>query len=373
MRFARIPFHTREKQRLREMVDNDRVPHALLIEGPEGTGKLSLARAYVQYLHCTARIDGEPCGKCPACLQHESYNHIDTHFTFPVIKREGGKPTLSDDYISEFRDFLESGPFASFDKWQALLKQEKQPMIYVDEASEVLRFTGFTSHASQHKVVLIWLPERFHESTANKLLKLIEEPNDNVKIVMVSNNPQAILPTVYSRLQRISVPRYTEEEVAEWLAGYQSVAPDSAAVAARLSGGNMAAALDLVSTGGDNDMRLEAFIILMRLAYQRKVIDLRAWANDLATRGREPVIAFFDYASRMLRENYIYALHDSRLNCMTDKENAFSRNFSPFVNERNVEELMLVFDKASRDVAGNVSAKIVCFDVAVKVILLLTR
>lgn len=373
MKFADIPFHAKEKQRLRDMVDGDRVPHALLLEGPEGTGKLALARAYAQYLHCTDRKDGEPCGKCPACLQHESFNHIDTHFTFPVIKREGGKPTLSDDYISEFRDFLQGGIFAGFERWLDTLKQEKQPMIYVDEATEVLRFAGFTSHASQNKVVIIWLPERFHESTANKLLKLIEEPNDNVKLVMVSNNPQAILPTVYSRLQRITVPRYTEEEVTLWLHEQQGIAADGARVVARLSNGNMATALDLLSASGDNDARLAAFISLMRLAYQRKVIDLRAWANEIATQGREQVIAFFNYCSRMLRENYIYALRDPRLTCMTDAEEAFSKNFSPFVNERNVEELMQVFDSAARDVAGNVSAKIVCFDTAVKVILLLTR
>ncbi|MDE6498218.1 MAG: DNA polymerase III subunit delta [Muribaculaceae bacterium] len=373
MRFADIPFHAKEKQRLIDMVDNGMVPHALLIQGPEGAGKLSLARAYVQYLHCTSRVNGEPCGQCPACLQHESFNHIDTHFTFPVIKREGGRPTLSDDYISEFRDFLSTGVFSSFERWQSMLKQEKQALIYVDEATEVLRFAGFTSHASQNKVVIIWLPERFHESTANKLLKLIEEPNDNVKIVMVSNNPQGILPTVYSRLQRVEIPRYTEEEVSSWLSGRQSVEEDAARAVARLSAGNMSAALDLVSTSGENDTRLATFISLMRLAYLRKVIDLRAWANDLAALGREQVIGFFNYASRMLRENYIYALMDPRLNCMTDKEETFSRNFSPYVNERNVEELMQVFDHASRDVAGNVSAKIVCFDTAVKVILLLTR
>lgn len=375
MRFADIPFHDDIKQRLRDMVDTDRVPHALLLEGPAGSGKFSLARAFVQYLHCTDRQNGEPCGCCPACLQHQGFNHIDTVYSYPVVKREGSSSApLSADYAEEFRDFVSESPFMNFELWlEKLNKNNAQPLIYVEEGTELLRRLGFTAHAARFKVVLMWLPERLKEETANKLLKLIEEPADDTRIVMVSNNPSAILPTIYSRLQRITVPRYDDAEVASWLATAKGLSQNDAVSVAALAEGNINRAEGLTGASVRGKSNLENFISLMRLAYQRKIIELRPWANNLAAEGRESVMAFFEYASRMLRENFVYALHVGRLQCLNNEEDAFSRNFSPFVNERNVEDLMKVFDDARIDVAANANAKIVCFDVAIKVILLLKR
>lgn len=88
MKFADIPYHEHAKERLRSMIDSDRIPHALLIEGPAGIGKFALARAAAQYIHCENRSGGDSCGVCPSCLQHQSFNHIDTHFAFPIIKKK---------------------------------------------------------------------------------------------------------------------------------------------------------------------------------------------------------------------------------------------------------------------------------------------
>lgn len=373
MRFADIPFHDDVKQRLREMVDADRLPHALLLEGPSGCGKFMLARALVQYLHCQNRNGGEPCGQCPACLQHQSFNHIDTLFSFPVVKKSGST-ALSADYNDVFCDFLSESPFMDFDTWLMMLDNiNAQPQIYVEEGAELLRRLGFTAHGSRYKVVLMWLPERLKEETANKLLKLVEEPSDDTKFIMVSNNSREILPTIYSRTQRISVRRYDDAEIASWLTAQKGIGADDAAAIARLAGGSINRANALLGASKRSKANFDYFVSLMRLAYQRKVSDLRAWSTDLAKEGREGVMSFFEYAARMLRENFIYALGVGTLNCLNAEENSFSSRFSPFVNERNVEELMDVFDKARIDIAANANAKIVCFDVAIKVILLLKR
>ncbi len=353
------------------MVDDDRVPHALLLEGPAGAGKFSLARAMVQYLHCENRHAGEPCGKCPACVQHQTFNHIDTLFSFPVVKK--GNTALSADYMDVFCDFISESPFMDFERWLSMLDNiNAQPLIYVEEGAELLRRLNFTAHGSRYKAVLLWMPERLKEETANKLLKLIEEPADDTKFIMVSNNPQAVLPTIYSRTQRIRVRRYEDSEVAAWLHS-RAVNDEAAESIARLACGNLNRALSILGSSRRDKANLDYFINLMRLAYQRKVSELRLWSNELAGEGREPVMGFYEYAVRMLRENYIYALHVGDLSLMTQEEKAFNRNFSPFVNERNIEDLMGVFDKARIDVAANANAKIVCFDVAIKVILLLKR
>lgn len=372
MRFADIPFHEDVKERLRAMVDADHVPHALLLEGPAGAGKFALARAMTQYLHCDNRHDGEPCGCCPACVQHQTFNHIDTLFSFPVVKK--GKTALSADYADVFRDFMEEAPFMDFDRWLVRLDNiNAQPLIYVEEGMELLRRLNFTGHGSRYKVVLMWLPERLKEETANKLLKLIEEPADDTKFIMVSNYPRGILPTIYSRTQRVEVRRYDDTEIARWLASEHGVSAEAAREIARLSGGNLNTALAQMGNSHRSKQYLGYFVRLMRLAYQRKIVDLRGWGNELAAEGREPIMGFYEYAVRMLRENYVYALRVGSLNAMNAEEEAFSRNFSPFVNERNIEDLMRVFDDARTDIAANANAKLVCFDVALKVILLLKR
>lgn len=215
MRFADIPGHEEVKARLREMVDTDRIPHALLLEGPAGSGKFALARALAAYIHCTDRTpDGDSCGKCPSCRQHQAFNHIDTLYSFPVVKKSG-KPAVSDDYAELFHEFMQKYPYMDIDRWlESLDNINAQPQIYVEEGNELLRRLSYMARQSKYKVVLLWLPERFKEETANKLLKLVEEPFADTIFIMVSNNSRGILPTIYSRTQRIMVKRYDSDEIA---------------------------------------------------------------------------------------------------------------------------------------------------------------
>ena len=218
MRFADIPGHDDVKKRLREMADSGRIPHALLLEGPAGAGKFALARAFAQYIHCTARTpEGDSCGKCPSCLQHQAFNHIDTVYSFPVVKKNS-KPTISDDYADVFREFMGKYPYMDFDRWlEALDNINAQPQIFVEEGNELLRRLTFMARQARFKVVLLWLPERMKEETANKLLKLVEEPFGDTIFLMVSNNARRILPTIYSRTQRVNVRRYDDDELASIL------------------------------------------------------------------------------------------------------------------------------------------------------------
>lgn len=371
MKFSDIPGHEDIKLRLREMADSGRLPHALLLEGPSGTAKFMLARAFAQYIHCENPHDGDSCGECPSCRQHETYNHIDTIFSFPVIKKSG-KPTVSADYFNEFKDFMNESPFMNTDLWVTYLDAgNTQPKIYVDEGAELTRRLNFKAHQSRYKIVLLWQPEKMNEDTANKMLKLIEEPHADTIFVMVSNDPRRILPTIYSRTQRISVLRYDDSEVTDYLCDHMSVDRQAAMSVTRLASGSINEAISLVSVSKIRKVFLDLFIELMRKAYQRKIGLLRQWSVDVAALGREQAMAFLDYCSRMMRENFILNLHIDGLNYLTPEENAFSVNFSRFINERNVLKLVKAVDDARIDIAGNANAKIVFFDLAIKTILLL--
>lgn len=373
MKFNDIISHESVKERLRNMVDSDTIPHAILFEGQSGIGKMALARAFAQYIHCENRHDGDSCGMCPSCMQHASFNHIDTHYVFPVVKKaSSSKGVVSDDYIEEWREYLTENKYMDFQKWLlALNNANAKPVIYVDESVELIRKLSYTSHFAQYKIVILWLPEKMNEQCANKLLKLIEEPHSDTLFIMVSNNPTEILPTIYSRAQRISLKRLSDNNIAQYLIENYSVDLQDALAIAHISEGNIITADNTITLAEENQKFLDLFIQLMRLAYQRKIKDLKAWSADVAGMGREQEMRFLEYCQRLIRENFIYNINEPQLIYLNHKEVQFSRNFARFITERNVIKLIEVFNKALTDILGNANAGIVLFDMAIKVILLL--
>lgn len=372
MKFSDIIAHDSAKRRLKSFVDSDRIPHAILIEGPEGIGKFALARAFAQYVHCENPHNGDSCGMCPSCIQHQSFNHIDTHFIFPVVKRKGRTTAISDDYIEEWREFLSENPYMDFEKWlEALDNINAQPQIYVDESADLIHKLNFTSHKAKYKIVLLWLPERMKIECANKLLKLIEEPHNDTLFVLVSNDAKQILPTIYSRTQRIEMLRLGTHDVASYLTKKHAIDDATANSIAYLSEGNINKAEKELNLTKESLRFFSLFVELMRLAYQRKIHDLKRWSVDVSSLGREQEIKFLAYCQRLIRENFIYNLNVKGLNYMNNEESQFSVNFAKFITERNVEKLISVLNKAQSDIAGNANAKIVFFDLSVKVILLL--
>ena len=376
MKFADLTGNQQAIDHLRRMVDEDRLPHAIVIEGPEGSGKLMLARALAQYIHCENRTPGgDSCGVCASCLQHGHHSHVDVHFSFPMLKRGNKKTddTESEDWIEEWREFLDESPYADMEVWLSKLGNiNGQPVIYKGEADALRRALAFTARASRYKIAVIWLPERLNDSAANKLLKLVEEPFADTRIIMVSNNPKEILPTIYSRLQRIAVRRLPDTDTVRVLtAARHGLSETDALAVAHVAEGNVNLAMKL--TGVDGGENLQRFISLMRMAYRRDIAALRCWAIDMHGIGREAQIDFLTYCSRMFRENFIANLGNPAINYMTVDESAFSRNFSRFITPANVIALTAETDRAARDIAANSSARIVFFDLAIKIVLLIKQ
>ncbi|MCM1449004.1 MAG: hypothetical protein NC082_01540 [Clostridiales bacterium] len=371
MKFSDIPGHEGVKQRLRVLAETDRVPHALLIHGRAGVGKMMMARAFAQYLHCTNRQDGDSCGCCPACLQHQSFNNIDTHFSFPVLKRKS--ETVSDDEIDNWRHFLTDSPYMDFSKWLSLLDNiNGQPLIYVEESADIMRRMNVTSHAGR-QIVIMWLPERMMPECANKLLKLIEEPQGDSMFILVSNDAESILPTIFSRTQRVEMLRLSDADVAAYVESRYGINHNDALAIAHLADGSMLEADYRATNIKQQRQFLDMFMSLMRLAYQKRVSELRTWANEVAALGRMGAIEFLSYCLDQIRENFIYHLHVPQLNYLTVDENAFAAKFHTFINERNVLELTSRIEQSIRDIRANGNGKIIMYELAVRVIMLLRR
>ena len=218
MQFKDIIGQESIKQRLRQSVKEQRIPHAQLLYGEPGIGKLQLAIAYAQYLACPNRTEEDSCGVCPSCLQYQKLQHPDLHFAFPIYKEKSNRDSVCNDFMGQFREIVLQKGYFSLNDWYAHIGAEtKQGVIYEAESSEILRKLSLKAFGNGFKTMIIWLPEKMHNACANKLLKIIEEPPEGTLFLLVSEDPSLLLPTILSRTQQFKVPRLEEKTITKEL------------------------------------------------------------------------------------------------------------------------------------------------------------
>ncbi len=398
MQFTDIIGQESVKRRLIDDVQQGRVPHALMLCGKEGSGALPLAVAMAQYLLCTgkdpqaAQADmfgsasmfadetpaapseplDHPCGHCPSCLMAEKLQHPDLHFIFPIYKRQSGKASLCEDFGQEWRELLLSQPYMGYAEWmQASGATNQQLMIYESESDAIASKLALKSSQGGYKVCIVWLPEKMNAVCANKMLKLLEEPPSETVFLMVSEQPDLLLQTIRSRTQIIEVPALPQSDIEQTLVARYGILPAEAHRIAHTADGSMTAALRAITDQDDNEEYFDLFVSLMRLSYMRRVKEMKQWSEQVASLGRERQKSMLRYCQHMVRENFIYNFHRDSLNYMSSAESDFAVRFAPFINERNVIGIMDELQLAQRDIEQNASAKIVFFDFALKMIVLI--
>ena len=366
MRFADIIGQDDLKRHLAQSVDAGRVSHAQLFTGLSGSGALALAVAYVQYLCCRHRRDGDSCGECPDCKQIASLAHPDLHLVFPVNKqgKKSGEVMRSDEFLPLFRTlFDERGGYVSPQDWYDRLDLGKtlKGMIAAREADEIIRKLSFKSFEADYKMMLIWLPEAMNEEAANKILKILEEPWERTLFILVSEQPDRLLPTIISRTQEVCVPRIAPDVLARVAAERGVSDPLQARNMARLAGGDLLELNHLVA-GESDALRKENFDLfcgLMRLSYNDKHLELVSWAEDAAQLSREQQRAFLRDAARLLRESYMLHAGIREISYLWGEELAFCSKFAPFVGSQNIEPLIVEIESASAQIAQNGNPTIV--------------
>lgn len=367
MKFQEITGHKDIIESLRGLVDEGQIPHAMLFSGISGVGKMRVARAFAQYLHCKNRQGGDACGKCPSCLQHQKHNNPDLHFIYPIVKKDGA--LISKDLIEPWREMLDENSYMPPEKWNDLIKAgNSQPVIYVDESEEIINRASLSAFQEDFKIFIIWQPEKMRIEAANKLLKMIEEPFEDTVFILVSNNESRILPTILSRTRRYNFKPLSEIELQSLLLN-KGVEKEMAKDAARIAGGSLQKADEIACHPEELIEFSDLFKEIMRAAYALKAKNLKELSETAAAFGREKLGRFLSYSSRMIRENYIYNYNLPSLNMMTKDEADFSTRFAPFIHDGNVESLSEEIGRAATDIERNGNAKIVMFDL----MLLLSR
>jgi DNA polymerase-3 subunit delta' len=370
MTFNEIIGQEEVQERLLQMVGEGRLPHAIMLCGPQGVGKKALAIAFACHL----------LTKSSEVLESmlRKLEHPDLHFTYPTIKLPSmgadHKP-VSDDFASEWHELLMgNGPYFTMDEWMTAMGGEnQQAIITAGESDALVRKLTLKSSQGGYKVNVIWLPERMNIECANKLLKLIEEPPQQTVFLMVCEEPDKLLETIRSRVQRIDVKRLPAETIRQALVEKRGISEEAAQRISRMAGGSWLSALQMLQVGTENEQFLDLYISLMRLAYQRKIRDLRKWSEVLASFGREKQKRFLEFFLRMTRECFMYNFQQQEIVYMTQQEEDFARNFARFVNEANILPIYDLTNRAIRDIGQNANAKIVFFDFTLQIIVLLLQ
>ena len=373
--------------RLMQMVEENRIPHALLFCGPRGCGKMATALAFASYLMgerdeanlAPGESLSDELRRAKAMLK--KWEHPDLHFTYPTIKTSDmpsdHKP-VSDDFATQWREMLAKGPYFQIDEWMRRIGKtdtdlNKQAIITAEEADDISHKLNFKSVMGGYKVSLIWLPERMNLPSANKILKLLEEPPSKTFFIMVSEEPELLLETIRSRTQRIDFKKIATQELEQALIERRGLDRDTAHRMARIANGNWNKALEELNAGNENQQFLDLFIMLMRLAYMRKIHDLKKWCDIVAAFNREKQKRMLDYFTHMLRESFMYNFHQEELVYMTQEEENFAKNFARFINEANIIDIFHLFDECKAMINQNANAKIIFFDMVLNIIVMLIR
>ncbi len=375
MQFKEVVGHKYIKEKLIYTVKENRVSHAQLFLGPEGSGNLALAIAYAQYLSCDNKQENDSCGVCPSCLKYKKLVHPDLHFVYPVATSKSvKKDPVSDDYIEQWRETIIENPYINQNRWYEIIDVEnKQGIINKNESVEILRKLNLKTFESDYKIMIIWLPEKMNAYAANKLLKLIEEPPEKTLFLLVSENSELIIPTILSRTQLIKIPKIDQESMLSALTDQLGLDPQKANDIVHLANGNFFEAQNILYKTDEEHYNFEQFTTLMRLSYQRKIIDLIEWVDEISRLGREKQKGFLIYSLRLIRENFMLNIQNKDMVYLTQKEFAFSEKFSQFINQENINQLYQVLNRAHADIEMNAYNKIVFLDMALQVVKLIRK
>ena len=362
------------KKSLLQSVKDNRVSHAQLFAGPDGSGNLALALAYAQYVSCQNKQEGDSCGECPSCKKYHKLIHPDLHFVFPVVKTPKFKDPVSDNFLEEWRTMVKRTAYFDLDQWFTFIGAENaQGLIYSNESEEIIRKLNLKSFEAEFKVMIIWMPEKMHVACANKLLKMIEEPPNKTLFLLVSENEESLITTIRSRCQLVKFPSIDNVSMKTALTAIPETENANIENIVHLSRGNYRKALELLQPDEASVFTLERFKELMRYSYGRKFLELFTWSNTMSGIGREKQKSFLLYGMNLLRENFISNLKNNALIFMADDEAEFSKRFAPFINERNIIQLRELFEEGFSHISMNGNPRIIFTDIAFKVTKLIRK
>ena len=394
MQFSEIIGQNSVKKQLAELVTHNRLSHALMFLGKEGSGALPLAMAFAQYLVCNSSGFSKPnkaeislfgdepipaeqvndkidsCGTCPSCSKANELVHPDIHFSYPVVTKKPGSPPLSTDYIVEWREFISQYPYGNVYDWlQFIGAENKQGNITAHECNDIIRRLSLKSFETGYKILIMWMPEYLGKE-GNKLLKLIEEPPPDTLFILVAENESQVLSTILSRCQLIKIPALETADVDNALVQRAKLPPEKARQIANTSQGNYREALQLVQHAEEdfNSLLREWMnaIVKNQVVAQVKVIE------EVARIGREKQKQFLKYFSQILEQSVRLEISNQELkqklsSSLTTSELDFAERMNKIMQLEQKEAIAEELDTAAYHIERNANARILFHALTIKI------
>lgn len=381
------------KQHLTEMVEHNRLSHALLFLGKEGSGALPLAIAFAQYIVsvpvakskapvedlfgnvepavATGFISPDEVATHPAFVRANELIHPDLHFSYPVIPKKSGDKPISTDYIAEWREFVKLHPYGNVYDWlQFIGAENKQGNITAHECADIIRKLNLKTFESEYKVLVMWMPE-YLGNEGNKLLKLIEEPPANTLFILVAENESQILPTILSRTQLIKIPALSTADIAKALTERAKLPPDQARQTAAVSEGNYREAILLLQHAEEDWQGLLRSwlnaILKTGPAAQVK------WVDDTSKLGRERQKQFLRYFNHLLEQAIrLQAMGEENIE-LPENEKDFAARLNKIATMEQQQAMIQELDNAVYYIERNANAKLLFHALTIKLYHIIAR
>ncbi|MGJ1206526.1 DNA polymerase III subunit [Sphingobacterium lactis] len=367
MQFKNIVGHEALKQQLLSTVQENRVSHAQLFLGPEGSGNLALAHAYAQYINCEHKLPDDSCGNCPSCLKYEKIIHPDLHFSFPFFAKGSGETAST--YMEDWRKAFLDNPYMSLNYWRNQLDAEnKQANINIAEAHDIIKKLSLKAFEAEYKVLIMWLPE-YLDTQGNALLKLIEEPPAKTLFLLVPENQDKILNTIISRTQLVKVNKLSHDELTQYLINVKQVDVNRANEIAFIADGNMQSALEQLQE--ESNTNFDLLIRWLRCIVTDSGLNIIQMCDEEFSKlGRENQKLFLIYAINILRQIVLLNQGLDQLVFLKDAELEFVQKFSEITTLDKLQVAIEQLEKTHYSVERNANPKILFLDLSLQLVLL---
>lgn len=340
-----------------------RIPHALMLTGPEGCGKLALAISFAQYINCELPSESDSCGVCSSCIKYQKLIHPDLHFVFPLMKKAGENTLICNDFIKEWREMVLNSPYFTDLQWYSHIKrEEKQGVIYAEESVEIVKKLNLKTFEAEYKCMIIWLPEKMNITAANKLLKILEEPPSKTVFILVAEQTESMLTTILSRCQILKVSPIKDSDLLVALKNKNNNNEHDINNAVILAEGNFIKAISILESNEEDKVFLDYFIKLMRLTFVFNVIELIKLSNEVSTFSKEKQKDFLIFILKQIRDNFNISSESQSTVRQSPEENEFSQKFHKYINNRNVNVFYSEIELAIAHLERNGNAKIIFLD-----------
>ena len=375
------------KARITQLVNRNRLSHALLFLGKEGSGTLPLALSFAQYVVCEKVIQGDlsnkpdlfgdpatpqennflpdACGVCAACIKASQLIHPDIHYSYPVVPRKPGDKPLSSDYAVEWREFIKQYPYGnSYDWLQFIGAENKQGNITAYECTDIIRKLNLKSFESPYKILIMWLPE-YLGNEGNKLLKLLEEPPANTVFILVAENESLVIPTIISRTQLIKIPLLSTEEIEGALIERAKTNADQARQLASVSEGNYREALQLLQHA-DEDWQSLMRDWLNAILKSGPIAQVK-WIEEINKQGREKQKQFLRYFNHLLEQCIRLRVMPANARMLPGNEKDFAERLNKIASLAQQKSIIEELDKASYYIERNANAKMLFHALTIRI------